>query len=235
MENNSAFKSTSKSKEEKMKTDILQKADPYYLQIQQTIKNRIWNGFYKPGDRLFEVQLAKQFEISRSPVREAIRSLVNEGLLIMDSKSQITVYEPSAQDVWEIYECRSALESTAVALAAKRAEIKHLDELEQILNETHIAIQNEDEKKIVDCNAKFHELIINTSGNFRLKKIVEDLHSLTYYYRALNVRGDNRASKILKEHKEIFEAIKEKDPEKAKRKLKEHTSNDMENLLRIIK
>lgn len=212
----------------------LEKAEPYYLQLQQTIKERIWDGFYKPGDRLYEAQLAKQFEVSRSPVREAVRTLVNEGLLTVSFNSQITVYKPSLQDVQDIYECRIALESTAVALTAEKANVEQLNMLEEILNETQKAIEMSEKGKIVECNVRFHELIIDISGNLRLKKIVEDLHSLTYYYRLLNVNDGHRANTILKGHLEIFEAIKERNPEKAAKKLAAHTKEDLENLMLLF-
>lgn len=212
----------------------LEKALPFYLQIQQTIKERIWQGEYKPGDRLFEAQLAKQFSISRSPVREAIRTLINEGLLIMDEKSQITVYKPTLKDVRDIYGCRVALESAAVALAAERASERHIEELGRIITETEASVENNEKEEIVKWNTKFHEHIILISGNIRLKKLVDELHSLTYYYRLLNIEGNERGEVILKGHKEIFNAIRENDPEKAIQSLKKHTEEDLNNLINLI-
>lgn len=212
----------------------LEKALPFYLQIQQTIKERIWHGEYKPGDRLYEAQLAKQFSISRSPVREAIRTLINEGLLIMDEKSQITVYKPTLKDVKDIYGCRIALESAAVALAAERATGSQIAELERILAGTETAIKQNDKEEIVKWNTKFHEQIILISENVRLKKLVDELHSLTYYYRLLNIEGNERGQTILKGHKEIFNAIRERDPEKAAQSLMQHTQEDLKNLIKLI-
>jgi DNA-binding GntR family transcriptional regulator len=212
----------------------LKKALPYYKQIQQTIKERIFKGTYKPGDRLYEAQIAKQFGISRSPVREAIRGLINEGLLIMDEKSQISVYKPSLQDVRDIYDCRIALESTAVALATERATVEELDELENLLVETSEVIKRGDRDVIVTCNARFHELIMHISRNERLLKLIDELHALTYFYRFMNIEGTERAETILKGHTEIYEAIKERNPAKAVEKLKEHTYEDLKNLVQIM-
>lgn len=179
--------------------------------------------------------MAKQFETSRSPVREALRALINEGLLVIDEKSQITVYKPSIRDVRDIYECRIALEAKAVAIAAEHATDVHLEQLSNTLNETYEAIQRNEKEKIVQCNVSFHEQIVNICGNLRLKKLIEELHSLTYYYRFLNVKESERAIVILKEHTEIFKAIKNRNPEKASIKLIEHTKRDLENLVNIIK
>lgn len=217
-----------------LENNPLQKPLPYYQQVQQSIKDSILNGIYKPGDRLYEAQIAKQYGISRSPVREAIRALINEGLLVMDEKSQIFVYKPSFQDVRDIYECRIALESTAVALTAERASKEQLQILEDILIETEDAIKREENEAIIACNARFHELIIQFSGNERLMKLVWDLNGLIYFYRVLNLKGSDRATTILKGHMKIFQAIKENNPEKAMTRLKEHTHEDLINLVRII-
>ena len=217
-----------------LENNPLQKPLPYYQQIQQSIKETILNGVYKPGDRLYEAQIAKQYGISRSPVREAIRALINEGLLIMDEKSQIFVYKPTLQDVRDIYECRIALESTAVALTAERASKEQLQILEDILIETEDAIKRGENEAIIACNARFHELIIQFSGNERLMKLVGDLNGLIYFYRVLNLKGSDRATTILKGHTKIFNAIKDNDSDKAITRLKEHTHEDLINLVRII-
>lgn len=212
----------------------LQKPLPYYQQIQESIKDAILKGIFKPGDRLYESQIAKQYGISRSPVREAIKVLINEGLLLCDDKSQITVYKPALEDVIEIYECRIALETAAVALTAERATVDQIRELEKSLADTAIAIETENLEKIVACNAHFHDLTLLYSGNNRLIKLVDSLNSLIYYYRFLNMQGQNRPNTILKGHTEIFQAIKEKNPEKAASLLKVHTLEDLENLTRLI-
>lgn len=222
--------------EESINLDELKliKPQPFYMQIQQTIKEMIWKGSLMPGDRLYEAKMAKQFATSRSPVREAYRALINEGLLVIDEKSQITVYKPSLRDVRDIYECRIALESKAVAIAAKCATDVQLEQLSKTLNETFEAIGRKEKEKIVQCNVRFHEQIINICGNLRLKKLIGELHSLTYYYRILNVKESERAAVILKEHTEIFSAIKSRNPEKACKKLIKHTKSDLENLINII-
>jgi DNA-binding GntR family transcriptional regulator len=152
----------------------------------------------------------------------------------MDEKSQITVYKPTLKDVRDIYGCRIALESAAVALAAERATVAQIAELESIIAGTEAAIKKNDKEEIVKWNTKFHEKIILISENERLKKLVDELHSLIYYYRLLNIEGDERGPIILKGHKEIFKAISERNPEKAAQCLMEHTQEDLKNLIYLI-
>ncbi|MFC4801552.1 GntR family transcriptional regulator [Neobacillus sp. GCM10023253] len=212
----------------------LQKPLPYYQQIQQSIKESIFNGTYKPGDRLYEAQIATFYNTSRSPVREAIRALVIEGLLVMDQKSQISVYKPNLQDVRDIYECRISLESTAVELTAERATEEQLQELEKTLEETEQAINEDKPETIVAYNAHFHEQIIQYSGNTRLKMLVEGLNGLIHYYRVLNIQGEDRAYEILKGHRDIYLAIKERNPKRAVDRLREHTQEDLKNIVHVI-
>lgn len=91
-----------------MSDSVVDKRMPYYEQCYYTIKNMIFNGKFKPGERINETQLTKDFNVSKSPVREAIRILEKEGLLVVD-KSRVLVYEPTVKDIKEVYFCRMAL------------------------------------------------------------------------------------------------------------------------------
>lgn len=97
----------------------LEKAEPYYEQIDQIIKKLIFQGVYKPGEHIYDAKLAKEFNVSRSPVREAVRAIEKEGLFVLNSKQQLVVYKPSLEDVKEIYLCRGGLESLAVKLVTE--------------------------------------------------------------------------------------------------------------------
>jgi DNA-binding GntR family transcriptional regulator len=135
----------------------LEKAEPYYEQIYQTIKRLIFEGAYKPGERIYEAKIAKEFKVSRSPVREAVRAIEKEGLLVLNEKQQLEVYKPSLEDVKEIYLCRGGLESLAVKLATERATGEELDALEAVLDQTLKAIEASSSKKeeVVICNTRF--------------------------------------------------------------------------------
>lgn len=110
----------------------IEKRPPYYEQFYHSIKKMIFEGKFKPGERINETQLAREFGVSKSPVREAIRVLEKEGLVLVDEKSKVVVYEPTMRDVEEIYFCRMALESFAVRLAT---EVASDEQMEQLFNE----------------------------------------------------------------------------------------------------
>jgi len=215
----------------------IEKAPSYYLQAYNSIKDMIFNGVLKPGDRIYESKIATEFQISRSPVREAIRSLEKDGLLLLGSKSQITVYQPTKQDIENIYECRQALESQAARLTTRKASDKELSEIDNILLDAQRNIEHFDDnliKTIISLNTKFHNLILNYCQNNRLQKQSKDLSILTYFYRSIDIYEHDRIMDIFNYHREIFHYIKQRDEEKAAQTMYNHIGNDLKHLKDLL-
>src|SRR4051812_4439132 len=147
----------------------VEKPMPYYEQFYHTIKEMIFRGDFQPGERINETQLARDFNVSKSPIREAIRILEKEGLVVVNEKSKVIVYEPTWKDVEEIYFCRKALESFGVALTTKIATDEEIAEIGKSLDEAEQAIlNNESTESIILLNEKFHNYIIQFTKNERL-------------------------------------------------------------------
>ncbi len=213
----------------------IEKRAPYYEQFYHSIKKMIFEGKFKPGERINETQLAKEFNVSKSPVREAIRVLEKEGLVIVDEKSRVLVYEPTMRDVEEIYFCRMALESFAVRLTTKIATDAEIKEIENTLTRTEEAIQQAKESiAIIALNDLFHHLIIEYTQNRRLQKQLNDLKSLTYLFRIMNFQGKGRANVILKQHREIFHYMQLRDEEAASKAMIDHLQCDLEHLVEVL-
>lgn len=222
-------------KDETMSDFAIEKPIPYYEKLYHTIKKMIFEGKLKPGDRIIETQLAKEFNVSKSPIREAMRILEKEGLVIVDEKSRVMVYQPTMKDVEEIYFCRMALESFAVELVTRIATNDELDEIEKSLQQTEQAIRDSQANDIIiTLNELFHSLIIQYTQNRRLQKQLNDLKSLMYFFRILNTQGENRAEIILKQHRGIFECIKKREPEQAAQAMISHLKLDLEHLIEVL-
>lgn len=216
----------------------IERAPSYYDQVYNSIKEMIFNGVFKPGDRIYETKIASEFQVSRSPVREAIRSLEKEGLLSIDTKSRITVYEPTIMDIEDIYECRQALESLAARLATRNASDEELVMMENILIKTKENIDqayDKPTKTVITLNSEFHNLILNCSRNKRLEKQINDLQSLTYFYRFIDIYEKKRSMDIFTYHLQIFNFIKQRDEEKASQAMKNHIANDLKHLKNVLK
>ncbi|MFD2637891.1 GntR family transcriptional regulator [Piscibacillus salipiscarius] len=213
---------------------MLEKQVPYYVQFYHLIKQMIFDGKYQPGDRINETQLAREHQVSKSPIREAIRILEKEGLLTVEN-SKVVVYEPKIKDVKEVYFCRQALESFAVRLTTQIATDLEIRQIEEVLNKTEEAISNnEGSNVIINLNEQFHDLIVTFTRNSRLQKQVDDLNSLIHYFRIMNFKGEQRAQKILDQHKDIFTYIKNREAERAAEQMIKHLDDDVEHLLRVL-
>ncbi|MDQ0209015.1 GntR family transcriptional regulator [Alkalicoccobacillus murimartini] len=213
----------------------LQKPIPYYEQFYHSIKKMIFSGEFKPGDRINETQLAKSFNVSKSPVREAIRVLEREGLLYVDDKSKVRVYQPTQKDVREIYQCRQALEPFAVALTAELGSDSQFENLEQLLLDTAVAIEKEEPAEyIIKLNETFHQKLFTYCQNTRLQKQIEDLHSIIYLFRVYNFTGLDRAKAILSQHEIVYTFVKDRDSQRASEAMFNHLQSDLEHLLTIL-
>lgn len=213
----------------------IQKPIPYYEQFYHSIKKMIFEGTFKPGERIVENQLAKEFGVSKSPIREAIRMLENEGLVVTDEKSRVKVYEPTIQDVEEIYFCRMALESFAVERMTSMVTEEEIQSIHQVLQETAEAIEKEKSAEVVvTLNEQFHHLIIAYTQNKRLQKQLDGLKSLTHFFRILNLEGENRAEDILKQHHKIFGYIQNREGKKAADEMISHLKLDLDHLKEVL-
>ncbi|MEC1582793.1 GntR family transcriptional regulator [Bacillus subtilis] len=213
----------------------LDKPTPYYLQFYNQLKKMIFNGTFKPGERINETQLAKSFGVSRSPIREAMRLLEKDGLLKADDRNGFSITSLTAKDVDEIYKIRIPLEQLAVELVIDEADEEELTILEKQLEETEKAIHNgTEDTEIIRLNQKFHELLVDFSHNRHLKNLLEHVNDLIHFCRILNYTGDHRAETILREHRRIFEEVKKKNKEAAKQYVLAHFNHDCEHLKHVL-
>ncbi|MCY7873921.1 GntR family transcriptional regulator [Bacillus spizizenii] len=213
----------------------LDKPTPYYLQFYNQLKKMIFNGTFKPGERINETQLAKSFGVSRSPIREAMRLLEKDGLLKADDRNGFSITSLTAKDVDEIYKIRIPLEQLAVELVIDEADEKELAILEKQLEETEKAIHNgTEDTEIIHLNQNFHELFVDFSHNRHLKNLLEHVNDLIHFCRILNYTGDHRAETILSEHRKILEEVKKKNKEAAKQYVMAHFNHDCEHLKHVL-
>lgn len=212
----------------------VKKGPPLYEQIYEVLKEAIVTGKYKPGERLVDYRISKELQVSRSPVREAFRKLEQEGLLL-NQDGNTTVYAPNIKDVLELFQVRIGLESVAAYWATKWMNEDEIKELKQILDGVKQAIADRDMEEVVRLNTRFHDFIVCASRNKRLKEMIGKIESLILLYRNTFFRSyDDGSDDYLKEHEEIYEAIRSKNANLASLKMQDHLMNDMEALKRKI-
>lgn len=215
---------------------IIKKTKSYYEQAYNSIKQMIFDGTLENGEFICETKIAEQFQTSRSPVREAIRTLEKEGLLLKEGR-KFRVYEPSKEDMQQIFECRQGLEFITVKLATERASEDDLKEIQSSLFEVENEIKKPNYKlneNIILMNTKFHDLILKHSKNFRIKSQLDNLKYLVYFYRIISLNEKNRCEEIYKQHLEIFKYMKQRDAQKAAEMMFSHIECDIEHVKMLI-
>ncbi|SHS42548.1 transcriptional regulator [Mycobacteroides abscessus subsp. abscessus] len=210
----------------KGKMQELKRADPLYEQIYRYLEEGILKGQVTIGERLIDTKVAKDFGVSRSPVREAFRRLEKDGLLI-NNEGIITVFTPSLKDVIELYQVRIGLEASAAYWATKYITKHELVELHQILEQTQLAIEQKNMEDVILLNTRFHDSIVTYSHNSRLKTMMHNIQTLIRLCRNTIIKQYNRSDSFLLEHYEIYNAMKKKDSELATEKMKQHIHRDM--------
>ncbi len=194
----------------------------------ETLRDAIITQVLKPGERLMEIQLADEMGVSRTPVREAIRKLELEGLVVMVPRKGAYVAGVSMKDIHEVYEVRSALEMLAVTLAAERITEEELDALErQVLRESEEEDKQDgsDLDNIIYIDSSFHDIIYQAAHNQRLVQFVNILQEQLQRFRAASLARPGRSKTALEEHKQIVEALSDRNGELAARLAREHIEN----------
>ena len=216
-----------------MDSYAIEKSMPYYDQIYYKLREMILYMKIKPGERVYESRLASLFNTSRSPVREAVKALIKEGLLVSDEKSRIFVFEPTLDDIVQIYQCRMALESLAAKLTTETATDAQVEAIGEIIEKTErfLVAEERNREKLIELNTQFHESIILYNNNQLLKKQLRDINSLSYYFRVLNFTGKNRGKELYEEHQNIYQYMKNRDSKRAAASMMQHIENDIAHFL----
>lgn len=199
------------------------------------LREAIITGMLRPGERLMELQLAEEMGVSRTPVREAIRKLELEGLVIMVARRGAYVSDLSMRDIAETFEIRGALESLAAGLAAERIAPEELEQLERTLVSIGECIETSDIQQIVTLDEEFHAILFAASRNLRLSQIVSNLREQITRFRRTSLSTPGRFKAVFQEHKGIVEAISERNSNLAQALAKEHIENAEHSVMEWVR
>jgi DNA-binding GntR family transcriptional regulator len=181
--------------------------------VYEQLHQRIVSGDIAQGERLTELALAEEFGISRTPVREALRRLEQDGL-VERSAQGMQVRRRSPDEILEIYEVRILLEAAAARSAATHRSALDLVRLEQ-LHESMLKTPTDHAETLVAINRRFHELIWATSHNATLADLLTRLNSHLLRYRHTTLTHGDRWQTVLKDHAELLDAIRDGDGDRA--------------------
>ena len=201
----------------------------------QTLRQAILRGELEPGERLMEVHLAKRLGVSRTPIREAMRRLELEGLVIMIPRRGAVVASITEKDLRDVLEVRRTLEMMAVEVACDRITAGELKKLKEAAQEFQKQRDSKDLIRIAQADMDFHEIIYNATGNLRLISILNNLREQMYRYRLEYLKDTSTYAQLDKEHTCIYQSIQEQDKETAREAIREHIDNQEKAIIQAIR
>ena len=193
-----------------------------------TLRQAILRGELQPGERLMEIQLANKLGVSRTPIREAIRKLELEGLVLMIPRRGAEVAQITEKSLRDVLEVRRALEELAVQLACLRMTEEGIIELKQAAAEFEHVLGDEDITVVAEADVAFHDVIYMATDNQRLISLLNNFREQMYRYRVEYLKKTEFHEKLLKEHQEIIAAIENGEQERATRVTSRHIENQVE-------
>ncbi len=200
----------------------------------KTLREAIITGELKPGERLMEIKLAKELGVSRTPVREAIRKLELEGLVIMTARKGAEVAPINEKDLMEVLEIRKTLEGLACELAASNATKSNIKQFKEINELIKVAVKNEDIEEITNQDVAFHEAIYSITNNRRLVQILHQLKEHIFRYRLEYIKDMKNKEAIVDEHMRIVNAIEKNDAKNAKKEIEKHIETQEKYILNTL-
>ena len=224
-----------KPRQHKLEPIQLDAYKPLREVVSESLRQAIKDGVLQPGDRLMEIQLADELGVSRTPIREAIRKLEQEGFVVMVPRRGTYVADISLKDIAQVFEIRSALEELAAGLAAERITTDELEYLERILVEINEYMAHDDFEKIVDADIRFHDALYHASRNQRLVDILHNLREQMLRFRSISMHYPGRLAATWEEHRQMVENIANHNSAMARKVAKKHMENSEKTLLKGIR
>ncbi|MCI8606248.1 MAG: GntR family transcriptional regulator [Hungatella sp.] len=200
-----------------------------------TLRQAILKGELGPGERLMEIQLAERLGVSRTPIREAIRKLELEGLVLMIPRKGAEVAKISEKSLRDVLELRRSLEELAIELACQRMTEEEIDELEDAQRAFRKAVDSKDVMLMAETDEKYHEIIYQGTKNSRLVQILNNLREQMYRYRLEYIKDADKRQILLIEHDNILKAVRNRKVAEAKAAMREHIDNQEITVSRNIK
>jgi DNA-binding GntR family transcriptional regulator len=220
-----------------MKTPLPQSKEDRGLSnwVTTSLRDAILNGNFEPGEKLDQSLISSELNVSRTPIREALKVLAAEGFVDILSYRGAYIPKFSKQDVQDIYEVRSIIEHEVVRLAVPLIPDDILQHLEEILKKDGEALQTGDDRQHFESDREFHERIASYCQNKLFIDILENLNNRIIRVRTFAIhQPGTHLQKSHNEHCKILNAMRMRNSNKAARLMQEHLMNSAERIEKFI-
>ena len=198
---------------------------PAGAEIADWIRNMIRNRRFVPGQRLVEVEIIRQTGGSRAKVREAFQRLEAEGLVTIEEFRGASVRTASMDEVMQVYRSRGVLEGACAADCARNASSELLDRLVEVTEEIDRCVEEDRGERFARLNARWHGLIMDGSGNFVMKGLIQRLATPLHHLLFENFYNSERLRAAAADHRAILKAIQARDADRAEQAMRQHVEN----------
>lgn len=207
-----------------MKTNVgnFSRTDSLPIQLAAYIRNQIVAGRLQPGERLIEQSLATECNVSRVPLREAMRILAVEGLIMLTPHRGAYVTPTSPAELIDLFEARAALEGAAAMTAARKQDSSSLAAMAQTVANMKKAIKLNDHAQYYQLAGDFHRALVLASANSILMRLYEQIRAQLTRYQAVMAAIPELPTRSISEHAQIVRAIKAGDGVAARRHAEQH-------------
>lgn len=199
-----------------------------------TLRQAILKGELKPGERLMEIALADKLGVSRTPIREALRKLEQEGLVVMIPRRGAQVADITEKDLNDVLEVRIALENLSIEKACKRMTDEQIGKLWVAAKEFERTTMDGNLVKLAEADVAFHDVIYQAADNVTLNQVQNNLREQIYRYRVEYLKDEEMRKQLVKEHEQLYLAIRERNVEKAQEISFHHIENQRKGIIRSI-
>ncbi|MED4601038.1 GntR family transcriptional regulator [Paenibacillus validus] len=206
-----------------------------FIVVYETLKKKIMEGELPSNTPLVEEKLAKEFQMSRTPIREAIRHLVQDGLVEFFPRRGALVKEITVKDLEDIFTVREALEGISARIAASVITEQKIILLHEALKKADQELENGDKDQSFELGNTLHEIVLDVANNNKILTIVSDFKNQIQRFHYFSYHIPGRLELSNKEHWEIFEAIQAGDGELAERRMRKHVRGTKESILFAVK
>ena len=207
-----------------------------HILVYKQLKELIISGELKPGERLLEYEIAEQLNTSKTPIREAIRELAAEGLVVHEKRKKITVVDFTEQDIREILSLRAELESFAVKLAAGKMGGDDFRDFESMIEDLRTAEQDGDYKRVRSIDIEqIHAMLVRKSENRRLIQMWKMLASQMMVLFQVVDFNNKRSDFASDRHRKLLQLMKKGDIDEAVSFVREHILRNLESIVEEYK
>lgn len=209
----------------------LHRSAPLYQQVYELLRRKILEGEYAPGESLHESRTAEMLQVSRTPVREALRQLEQDGLLVGQGPERV-VRNLTREEFVELYTCRIALERLVADRAASLATEKEIEDMATAIDEARAAVAAGDHAGVLSANTRFHDRMVESAQMKQLRQLMDTIRGPILVARRRLLTDREVEAAICDEHEKILDAIRRKDTLAAQERIEGHMKNDIERGVR---